>query len=538
MKKMATTRAFTLPEITLAIGVVAFGLVAIFSILPFGLTAQKDNRDDTIIRLEAEFWRDWLLLNAPSAEDIRRVERVELYPAPTGTTNTMVRAPQKHVYFNPFRNISSSITGAPLNGGVLLGYTKDSNASALPDEYIYPLNSVALRNAKANWCSDVGGWLLRPVDNNDLLLSGHWGNFALVKSLNGSLFDRLYGAEPETEIYRYPERDFSMGYILQVEPRNHADGGQVKISFYWPLFDEAKQAIKQNESLMEIVRSSKRQSPLIGLGLTIPRFNSKSFVIRTPRRIIPATLRSQLNLQERHVSDYWGDSAKGDEVNIAQIRKDMSLYRSQGHVFTFNNAANIQTSIPVPRMIFNSVSQSEIQVQYNNQWINQNAYANKGVDLSFVPSDFTLKQRIGQRWDIGRAGMHLYPKGVTHSANEFSIAWVNSLQKPFFYRIQPTGAVQILQLQDLPSGSAYNYGLNTLKYGQSWDELIGTLVQTNASRGRLLEQSGGRFYVASRVRETTHRSLTPLEKALARAGVPGWQWKPNEDKAPQLWRFE
>ena len=38
--------------------------------------------------------------------------------------------------------------------------------------------------------------------------------------------------------------------------------------------------------------------------------------------------------------------------------------------------------------------------------------------------------------------------------------------------------------------------------------------------------------------ETTHRSLTPLEKALARAGVPGWQWKPNEDKAPQLWRFE
>ena len=51
--------------------------------------------------------------------------------------------------------------------------------------------------------------MLGPIDNNDLLLSGHWGNFALVKSLNGSLFDRLYGAEPETEIYRYPERDFA-----------------------------------------------------------------------------------------------------------------------------------------------------------------------------------------------------------------------------------------------------------------------------------------------------------------------------------------
>ena len=36
-------RAFTLTEVTLAIGVVTFGLVGIFSILPFGLTAQKDN---------------------------------------------------------------------------------------------------------------------------------------------------------------------------------------------------------------------------------------------------------------------------------------------------------------------------------------------------------------------------------------------------------------------------------------------------------------------------------------------------------------
>ena len=534
MKKLATTRAFTLPEITLAIGVVAFGLVAIFSILPFGLTAQKDNRDDTIIRLEAEFWKDWLLLNAPSVEDIRRVERVEVYQAPTGTTNTMVAAQRRSVFFNPFRNISRNITGASLANRVLLGYTQDSNASAVPNEYIYPLNSVALSGAQANWASDVGGWLLGPVGNSNLLASGHWGNFALVKSLNGSLFDRLYGAEPETEAFGYLERDFSMGYILQVEPWNHDDGGQVKISFYWPLFDEAKQAIKQNESLMEIVRSSKTQSPLIGLGLTIPRFNSKSFVIRTPRRIVPVTLRSKLDLPERRVSDYWGDSAKGDEVNIAQLRDDMSPYSSLNH---FENAANILTNRA--RRIFNDgATPGRVEVKYNNQWINQSAYPDAGVDLSFVPTDFNLKQRTAQRWKLGRAGMHLYPEGMTHPANEFSIAWVNSLQEPFFYRELPTRAVQILRLSDLPSMSFYSYELNTLKNGQSWDELIGTMVQTNVDRGRLLEHSGERFYVASRVRETTHRSLTPLEKALARAGVPGWQWKPNEDKAPQLWRFE
>ena len=418
----------------------------------------------------------------------------------------MVRAQQKSVFLTPSEHFQQYHWGT-LNGRVLLGYITDSNVAAPPDEYTYPLNSVALSNAKANWGSDVGGWLLGPVDNNALLVSGHWGNFALVKSLNGSLFDRLYGAEPETEIYGYPERDFAMGYILQVEPWNHADGGQVKISFYWPLFDEAKQAIKQNESLMEIVRSSKTQSPLIGLGLTVPRFNSKSYVIRTPRKIVPVTLRSQLNLQERRVSDYWGDSAKGDEVNIAQLKKDMSLYDSDNH---FKDALNISTNRA--RRIFNDgAAQARVEVKYNNQWINQSAYPNAGGDLSFVPSDFNLKNRIAQRWDIGRAGMHLYPKGVTVSANEFSIAWVNSLQKPFFYRIQPTGAVQILQLQDLPgSNTAYSYGLNTLKYGQSWGELI-TMVKLMQPR-RLLEQSGERFYIASRVRETTHRSLTPWRK--------------------------
>ena len=30
-------RAFTMPEVALAVGVVAFGLVAVFSVLPFGL---------------------------------------------------------------------------------------------------------------------------------------------------------------------------------------------------------------------------------------------------------------------------------------------------------------------------------------------------------------------------------------------------------------------------------------------------------------------------------------------------------------------
>lgn len=42
-------RAFTMIEIALALGVVAFAMVALIGVLPTGLTVQKDNLEDTIV---------------------------------------------------------------------------------------------------------------------------------------------------------------------------------------------------------------------------------------------------------------------------------------------------------------------------------------------------------------------------------------------------------------------------------------------------------------------------------------------------------
>ncbi len=49
-------RAFTMIEIAIAIGVIGFALVAIIGILPTGLNVQKDNREDTIINQDANFF--------------------------------------------------------------------------------------------------------------------------------------------------------------------------------------------------------------------------------------------------------------------------------------------------------------------------------------------------------------------------------------------------------------------------------------------------------------------------------------------------
>lgn len=47
-------------EIAIAIGVIAFALVAIIGILPLGLNVQKDNREDTIVAQDGQYFMDLL----------------------------------------------------------------------------------------------------------------------------------------------------------------------------------------------------------------------------------------------------------------------------------------------------------------------------------------------------------------------------------------------------------------------------------------------------------------------------------------------
>jgi hypothetical protein len=51
---------FTMVEIAICIAVVAFALVAIIGVLPTGLQVQKQNREETIIQQEGQFWLETL----------------------------------------------------------------------------------------------------------------------------------------------------------------------------------------------------------------------------------------------------------------------------------------------------------------------------------------------------------------------------------------------------------------------------------------------------------------------------------------------
>ena len=258
-KSLRLKKAFTLPEVTLAIGIVALGLVGVFSILPFGLTAQKDNREETIIRYEAQFWREVLLSDGLLLDELKRVERVELYDI-----NSSGDLQYMHRFKNPYRS-------SPTNNLVIVGY--DYNATAGSKTWWYPYQKPngsvpadALAKARTFWASDVCGWLLKPVVDPKLLASGVGGNYALVKAINGPLFDRLYGAEPETEMYHFPNRDFAMGYILQVQPEKLPDGegSRINLTFHWPIFEEVSDHLKKGVHLNEVVKASMTGVPLGG----------------------------------------------------------------------------------------------------------------------------------------------------------------------------------------------------------------------------------------------------------------------------------
>jgi len=74
-----SARGFTMVEIAIALGVIGFALVAIIGILPTGLEVQRDNRSETIINQDANFWFEAIRSGAVGIEELPNyVERIDV----------------------------------------------------------------------------------------------------------------------------------------------------------------------------------------------------------------------------------------------------------------------------------------------------------------------------------------------------------------------------------------------------------------------------------------------------------------------------
>ena len=68
--RSAAPRAFTIIEIALCLGIIAFALVAIIAVLPRGLDVQKRNREETIISHDADVWMSAIRGGAHGYDDL------------------------------------------------------------------------------------------------------------------------------------------------------------------------------------------------------------------------------------------------------------------------------------------------------------------------------------------------------------------------------------------------------------------------------------------------------------------------------------
>jgi hypothetical protein len=127
--------AFTMVEIALCLGVIAFALVAIIGVLPTGLRVQRDNREDTIINQEGLLW----------VEAIRSGSRGLDYLTNFVDTITISNALGVTHYYNPALPVRppSPNVGALTNGQAIIALL--TTYKVVPDGQRLITNRVTAR---------------------------------------------------------------------------------------------------------------------------------------------------------------------------------------------------------------------------------------------------------------------------------------------------------------------------------------------------------------------------------------------------------
>ena len=435
-------RAFTMPEVALAVGVVAFGLVAVFSVLPFGIKAQRDNRDDTVIRYEGEYWAEALLGEGLDLADLSRVEMVQTYDG--NTTKPLV-------FSYPTKPPEVTDDGKSFERGA--------------------------------WARDVCGWLSRPAsDEQGNVISPH-GNFALVKSFNGSLFDRKFG---DANMAGDENRDLAFGYILEVVPEM-IDGGKgcrLRLKFSWPLSEEDYIGIRSGAVTLKS-RSGK-----------LPR--KKEWELRMPgKQIVPVLWRCDLNLRERLFMEkmsgryYSGVSVKPTDLEDPQIFPRLEDKRD---------------------VVFQSLKEAFVDE------------FNKPINIIEGVNDSLGK--LGGRFSSGDTGMYLingelsYPISYVGKGN--GKVYFGDVKEPSVEGLGSTG-------NKFSSQGDFKYKIAFLKYGEEGKDVLRLFAGEQAGRRYfdlnqpwrpLLINVDGEYYVSQPMFETFHRPPGAWEKGVNFVGNP------------------
>ena len=138
--------AFTLVEVALALAIIGFALVAIIGSLPFGLNVQRENREETIIVQDANFFLDAIRNGARGLDDLTNyvdaiTNYVTVYNVGGGATNAFPNETNSYTYKNGWLNNLPRPENVITNGERIVGllstprliYSRTNN-SPIPNE--------------------------------------------------------------------------------------------------------------------------------------------------------------------------------------------------------------------------------------------------------------------------------------------------------------------------------------------------------------------------------------------------------------------
>ena len=349
---------FSIAEVMLAIGVVAFGLVAVLGVLPAGLTVQKDNREETIIRYDAQYWMTALRAGMQPTDALHQVEWVELQ-VDDGAGPVVYRAHR------------------PRLGGDGAG----PEWRNLPSLFRGHLKQVS-------WPTDVIGWMSIP-DNGTTL--GGVKKTARVRAMNGQLVDRIYGrkvlvatrreflSEGDTAFHPLPGGAFAFSYLIEthIAPDSANDNlWRITLTFKWPVLDDPtlKDSTKNAADVKTV--STKSFTTLVG----------------TPPRKTLA--RQQLPLNQKLLLDV---TLPGEKITI----EELSALTGMGMV-TINNTllsmeqSDLVADVPEPE----AERASAGQMRPDDKWRMGRTYDTHGLyslrPMAGAPSNGGYRPVFGQ----------------------------------------------------------------------------------------------------------------------------------------------
>ena len=223
LKRDFRAAGFTMAEVVLALAIVAFGLIAVLGVLPIGLNTNRDNRHETIIKHDMEFWMNAIRGGRLSMDALNHVEWVELNINDNNTT----------VYRAEYAALARD--GNPNNTNRWPAFVdKAGNAALAPLAYRGTLK-------QASWRKDVLGWLSIP---DSLPSYGAIKKYAKIRPLGSTLLNRLQSirgvAADGTVGYIHEGGDLTFSYLLEthinmLEP----NFWEIKLVARWPIIEEA-----------------------------------------------------------------------------------------------------------------------------------------------------------------------------------------------------------------------------------------------------------------------------------------------------------